>query len=316
MEEIINHLRREFPERPLPDIVYRFFDENGLNTLVDGTLKLTPYLDFNDPFETSPALPDFSKISIEEIRGFFMAKDGFARRIFQENNSEGEYKKLVDQFVHSRAKSFPQHFKEIKEAAILHFTESDGLSCFSEFDDKHLKSPEAILHWSHYAKNHTGIAIGFKVEHPILNAAANQGCFDRVEYFHTRPVCSLKDFEDFSTTNIIKVLRRWSRQKSGAWKHEKEWRLVVQLNSKDVLIRSQGERTLFLYKLWDNSQTPEQIKKDAECIQRVIIGAKASNDLRLSVHRALSRPHLRHVKIFEAKLNDYEYTMDIIPINE
>lgn len=79
--------------------------------------------------------------------------------------------------------------------------------------------PKNLLMWSHYADSHRGICLEFSLSNKIFCAAL------KCEYSSTFPIMTLHDDSDDAA--LLSLLA-----KSDVWSYEKEYRLIVQEESK------------------------------------------------------------------------------------
>lgn len=65
----------EFPAHRPPGRMYRFFGSQAISSLTEGRLKLTPPIEFNDPFEVWAGLSEKS-LTEESVLRSVLAKGG------------------------------------------------------------------------------------------------------------------------------------------------------------------------------------------------------------------------------------------------
>ena len=106
--------------------------------LKDSTLKFTNPMDFNDPFDFHPTVPDvgFNKF-IKRVNG-------------QYSNKRKKYRLGHKELITHRTKLRSEDFRRV-------YTENFSIACFS-------KSPFILPMWAHYADDHQGCVIEFKFE--------------------------------------------------------------------------------------------------------------------------------------------------------
>ena len=98
--------------------------------------------------------------------------------------------------------------------------------------------------------------------------------------------------------------------KSKAWEKEKEWRLVTRLiDFPKIPLRraSDGERIAYFLRLWDRTDPAAGV---AAILRRVIVGCRASDDLKASVRAALHQPQMSQVDLTFARENDCEFRLE------
>ena len=109
--------------------------------------------------------------------------------------------------------------------------------------------PDSIPMWGYYANGHRGMCIEF--HRAARNALGSSA---------TREVHYTSDYPDVSFLDLFKrpgyLSKTVMRTKSRAWKHEKEWRVV--LTNGDILYDLPGEITGVFFGL----STPEEHKRE------------------------------------------------------
>jgi hypothetical protein len=130
-----------------------------------------------------------------------------------------------------------------------------------------------LLMWSHYADHHKGVCVGVR---PSVIARR----FLRVDYVEHVPVMDVWEYVEPSTDIFVKL----SIAKSLRWEYEKEWRTI-------------------------SKKGPQRFPG---CVDRVVIGALASDATRKSVHEAVNASK-QEIRILEAKLSAKEYALVIRP---
>lgn len=173
--------------------LYRYLDfDGGLETLKNGTLKLTPPSEFNDPFEMYPTFA----VDI----GHVFSESRAAGKIPRELSFE-DFKGKTDLRAINRAAQ-EEHRRGMNETL--------GAVCFS-------RKPNSPAMWAYYGQHHTGIVIGFDADHRDFPPQyRNMLC--KVRYEKQRPrvtdLNSPDDLYHFYT-------------KSREWRHEGEIRILM-----------------------------------------------------------------------------------------
>jgi hypothetical protein len=157
------------------------------------------------------------------------------------------------------------------------------------------ESPDDLLMWANYADSHRGLALQFDETHAFFAPRIFEGqelALTKVEYTDKRPVLS------YSTINSPMVYFR----KSPAWAHEREWRLIrplIEAAKVQVLNDQTYPCALFSIPL--------------EAIKGIIIGVSVSHQDRVDLFNLLSTPVLKHIVIFQTRLSDNHYSLEIHP---
>lgn len=226
----------------LPKFLYRYrsISQHSLSEIRSGKIWLSSPLEFNDPFDSyfttsNYALPTKELLKILSSPPRIFTDEDLA--ILQDSANQPEA--LFEMFLKKEAEKTNAEVESIRESYMKAywagrevgfkdildvFRSGIGVACFTEL-------PDNILMWSHYADNHQGICLEYRVSYP-----EPKNDFDRCRdaYFHinTHPVVytdsmadySYKLFSDaeFSIRDMIVA----ACTKSRSWEYEKEWRLI------------------------------------------------------------------------------------------
>ena len=181
------------------------------NLLKTRTIFLSNPSSFNDPWDCKPYY-DFTNLDNPRLMEWFVRV--FARHT--PNISEAKVRDLAEQLGDR-----PFLERKIHEMANI----SDVIErryriyCLTI-------NPISTLMWSHYAKNHTGICLGFRCRNDIFCGSL------RVEYRDTFPLIDITD--DSPETLLLPLLA-----KAATWRYEQEYRLIAQEKAEKI-----GEGTL------------------------------------------------------------------------
>jgi hypothetical protein len=132
-----------------------------------------------------------------------------------------------------------------------------------------------VLMWSHYADHHKGVCVGVRTECLVDKRILKVAYSDRVP---------LLDCWDYIYRNRGMFVDA-SRTKGLHWDYEKEWRTV----------HYSGKR------------------KYPNCVDRVIIGCKATDETRRAVVAAVAESNAR-IEVYQANINPRHYRLDIVPL--
>ena len=205
-------------------ILYKYLDPAGAKALLSNlTFKFSPPNQLNDPFEFMPGgytgdTPEerlrrqMELIYSEKYRLHWNQKTGMSI-------PSEDWKDFVN--------DFPDNEKEILANAVFdaaqernwkpfvdRISTSFGLTCFS-------CKVDSMLMWSHYAKSHQGIAIGFNLKNYSKK-------LHKVKYVEQRikiPLSSTCNDEEEKKAIMLSVMT----SKSTDWRYEEEWRLIDHL---------------------------------------------------------------------------------------
>jgi hypothetical protein len=200
---------------------YLPFSEGSLKTIVDGTMKFTCPLDFNDPLDCSPY---FDRESIENL-----------------HKTRPEYLKEA---AKRRGMTFTQRVSSKRQmiASIRNKVVS------GDFRDDFLRGVGVVslsrnglspLMWSHYAKYHTGFVLEFRIPfvgtHSDVSKVVDRLTPMPVHYTDKRPVITLGVEDD------IELLDKQLLTKSNVWEYEEEERVIDHLRKPAIYPYSRNE---------------------------------------------------------------------------
>lgn len=126
-------------------MLYKYANINDnftLNNLINNQLGFNRIENFNDPFDTTPALV----INVNNIR----------KHILASSNLSDTQKEKVLMLSKSQLNSIA-NMTILEQFRNPTLTADKGITCFSETNDN-------ILMWSHYSNKHEGICLGFDID--------------------------------------------------------------------------------------------------------------------------------------------------------
>lgn len=242
----------------LPDRLYRYrpLTAYSLGELVNGTIWFAKPGSFNDPYDCAITVDERRCVeSIEALRGEAgLSVDGLSA-----SEQEDEFVKWVMAFQNFRAN-------------ILRSNEMLGICSFTTLSG-------SMLMWSHYASNHKGFAMEYRVDEPT---AISLG-LSEVRYETEMPSLLATDFAAGNLKNAADKL--W-QTKALCWDYEKEWRLMV----------SRGNVTHL-------SPFP---------MGSIIFGARMPRSDRMLVRNAVRH---RDIRFKEAKLRQGTFILDVVDVD-
>ena len=279
-------------------LLYKYMSEAGLMRFLKTlTLRFSPALAFNDPFEIRPTIGTEEEHKRESKRRSKVERDGF--------------------FDYDFGWSL-RHFLNTGIGVNV------GILCLSE-------DPCQALMWAHYADCHTGAAVGFEAGHPFFAAtAANDRSHQSlqflkpVKYSKKRSVLSLEFFRKYKSVEIarsgwielLKLQHPLFLTKSPEWKYEKEWRLVRQLMTAPETPDEWSKRIM-------DAKEPQKIRGEqvvsipAKAVKSIILGYASrrqgpddSDGLEEETIAALdSNVDLSHVELWKARLHSRDFSV-------
>jgi hypothetical protein len=238
------------------------------------TIRFSPASVLNDPFEF---LPDTSIIDTQEF--FELLKPHYISEIKAKQpnlNDEEIYEIAQQKFKNNssiRKQEALKEFLDLRPARIL---------CLSKIapDD-----PEALLLWSHYTENHTGMVLEFDDAHTwIQQHAHKQGeshDYKEVQY-HTKR----------AGWNGLAPNDEFLFRKSKCWIYEDEVRLIRFVGDKD----------------FDTSKVDALIKYPPEMLLSVTLGINNVQEKEVCEALATNR-ELSHVILYKSELHPDEYKL-------
>ena len=253
----------------MEDIIYKYmeFREEFFD---NRWLRFTPRLYLNDPFEVRPSFSEHAEY-VHRVNG---------------------YGKTVSSVIEEMERN--QYFV-LKGIAIQDF-DIYGILSLTERND-------SLLMWAHYARDHSGMVIGFDPRHEFFDASK-----------------SSKEYVRSAASEYIGVLKkvRYAKHrkskgaslneyfflKSNDWWTEREVRYVLPISEADEIRENERGETLAFY----------QIPSDA--IVSVIFGIRASK-VNINGVKAKVR-NLKiygHVKLYQSKMCNEKYDLVIQSID-
>jgi hypothetical protein len=273
-----------------PKVLYKYCDARGIDILLHRRLKVTPFNQFNDPFELAPRMrPD---LSVEDAhRG--IADLDFQRKLYEVTVTESGYNGSFEQFqqlvslVHEglAAKLVEEYPDSAARFRLTHaetMSREFGLICLSEV-------PEDILMWSHYTKGHTGLLIGFDTANQFFAESPLQ----QVEYKRERVL--IGHYIDPRDPPISEIVKALIKTKSHDWSYEKEWRQMHFL----ARCLSQPDSTKPDRHIYYKATSPSTVCE-------VITGCRCNV---AGISEILSLPEFRHVKWRRARVHDADFKL-------
>jgi hypothetical protein len=263
-------------------ILHKYTDKNGINILKSLELKCSIPSKFNDPFEIL-AKPDENWDETKYLKYIEKFQD------FVIGNRGENYKKYITKktFIDSVIKDHDSPWERINNIK----TKADDFGrilCFSSAKDT--TDPNQILMWSHYADKHTGLRFHFDSQ--ILDRDNNK--IAKVQYSNFRA--------SFATSNLIDktlsdaMFKDIILTKSEAWHYEEEYRIIEPLkNCTEKII--DGEKMYF-------------VRFDPKSLIRIDLGLFSDSQLKDTIIEELKRNELKHISLFQAKINPDEYKLD------
>lgn len=234
-------------------------DEHIRCLLIDSDFYLSSCIDFNDPFDTTANIIQTG--NLKDLRKRFGEivdkKNPNSNKNLRENDVSRMMKKHADN---------PEAYKEI----FLKHTQAAGIFSLST-------NPRDILMWSHYASNHKGMLLQFKLTNDVdslLHAL-------KMHYSMQYPSLDITKSFEGQFENIM-------MRKSKHWEYENEWRIL----------RIGGARTFQPFK--------------HEVLTSLVFGCKADDIFKKRVVNILNEREslgFSSIRILKAEMHESKYAL-------
>lgn len=282
--------------------------DETVRILRNWTLSFSKPRELNDPYESSP---EHYELSTREFSRHVESRcrDSICRSVFVRTGRRiyrwsSEYRQRL-QFIISCMQSMGPELAKDCANIVQEKVNEYGVFCVSNIPS--VLGLDAALMWTHYAKEHTGIAIALNHRHRVfwsgecppeergkhyyLSGADLDG-FHPVKYAKTRPKIPINI--DRPPESMRALLN-----KSLVWRYEKEWRCIkrVRDGGSTRKVSEDGRRLL--------------LKGDPTLVTDVFIGARASIETKKAVFKALCQPGTEHITVHELRLSQKWYELEI-----
>ncbi len=263
---------------------FKYYNESGLLVLRNLELKVTPPIEFNDPFEFSPVVRTKNPRAHAEQEAQKIISDS---RFFEEHRGHFPQCKNFRDF---------QSFARARRGDVISLMEAEtpnldamlnvlsiisqvvGVICFST-------DPFQPLMWAHYASSHRGLVLEFDEGNPVFKNES----FLKVDYNATRVEYDQND------SNPIAIGRLFAKRKSTHWRYEQEYRQIVELKLTHKNVNGTG--VLYL------------LKFEPALLKSVTLGLRASDNIRNEVLSLVGQPPLEHLKVFQIEMDKNEFAL-------
>lgn len=254
------------------------------------TIRFTTPGDLNDPFECMPAVYDFLNPEMRKSEAIHQHRE-HAKFIYNLIKPNIDFEKFYQYCFASKECEYYNRIKNlslnvVSNKKIISYMFSK-LGIFSASRNNH-----SILMWSHYAKNHTGVALSFDTNDDFFNKAPdNMARFKKVKYRKARP---RRVAEKFIDAEIFFT-------KSEDWKYEQEFRLMLPLLKQEYYVWGPGGKGV--------------CKIPKTTIDSIIFGCMCSNEKIDDWRKQLAgKGGFEHLKFYKAEMDKLEYKLNIVPL--
>lgn len=221
--------------------LYKFFraTEANINNVINQQIWLSEIESFNDPFEGNIEF-DRNRFAAEKIKKHVTGQDKeYIDKILLEYNkteySEGIHRSvevLIQQLTQGTWELFHSKFKICaNELERIRNNIPFLVTCFSCFnknnqDDSDEEMLKNIVMWSHYADNHKGFCVKYKIDEkdPVVKKLF------KVDYTQTERLSMLELKElmnDINSDKSYEILTKRLLHKYYQWEYEQEFRLIT-----------------------------------------------------------------------------------------
>lgn len=274
---------------------YKYLEfEYGSKTLKDLRLRLSNPLVLNDPFEFNPQI-DLNEVTLEEASTFWKS-DGGLEIIYKGKKITQPFAEFKKQFLHNGIEEYISGWMSDRSSVAKKIDYRKGLKsrfhivCGSE-------NPTSILMWSHYAKNHTGLVLGFDQNEFPFPEFHQTGNILPVNYIDDRPTYKHRLIAD--TDYQLSEFRRIASTKYTDWQYEREIRIIVPLGAKTIGRHIKQTEDGFYLVL-----SPKNI-----CT--VILGAMMDQNQKQEIQSVLKDKIFEHAVVKEASLDQGSFSLNI-----
>lgn len=278
-------------------ILYKYCSSRGVDILESLRIKITPPIEFNDPFEFTPQV--VGTISVERVEAM-LTSSAFLSHAYPVHIAAGTFRGSKAQFDDymsqqrtQQAQAFlrgglPFVIKTLRTIHLTNLSKGIGLLCLSEtYTD--------ILMWAHYSGGHTGLVVGLTTDCEPLSIP---GKLWRVTYDAERAKFNLawlpdsKEYKDY--------VHQLVATKSAHWQYEQEWRQFFAL--RNCSMERHDDCALYFLPI------PPPL------IVKVILGCRCSEATEETVRRALAKPQLQHVVLERAVLHENKFELETVKL--
>jgi hypothetical protein len=280
--------------------LYKYLPAARVDVIERAHIRFSPPHAFNDPFDLKPNIEGFDS----PTRWNSQFAEALPKAL------EEQYALLPEPLRNSlplsvfleRAKTaFPQlsadYFRlaqgltpVLRSTIESKFEELVGILSLTENSD-------SLLMWAHYASSQEG----FVIEVDPTSSFFNRRRSENDEFFHLRPVRYHPDRPTLSFSTEDPSFEVFLT-KGLDWKYESEWRMLVPLSGADEVITN-GKVGVHLFRF------PKSM------IKSIIIGARAIDETKVRILRALKDPEYGHVLVQRAVAESAAYRLSFRPLD-
>jgi hypothetical protein len=180
--------------------------QDRFTQLIGGKAYLSSPGQFNDPFDCLPT------VTFPNDLDEFHAKKHLILPPFQKAMPNISSQFIEDLLTEAFTSAPSEEVRNVAVASVRKTASKTGVFCLAE-------CISSVLMWSHYASNHTGIALRFDWRRQLRGGLMP---LLKVRYSDSRPMVMGLTGEDGNENAIADALR----VKADFWKYEQEWRFI------------------------------------------------------------------------------------------
>lgn len=267
----------------VPPVLYKYLDVGGaIHTLERCSVKFSPPNKFNDPFEFMPGgySGDTPEVRLRIVNKILEKNP---ERINDYNAITGFSYSLDDwkTFFSMNTEKRDEIFLKLQNRNWKDFVKltSEKVVCLSLSQCR-----DNLLMWAHYAEMHKGIVIGFKIEF--------FSHLHKVTYSTKRVIIPFSI--TVSQTQQKKIAVAMMTTKSEDWRYEQEWRSILHV-----------KELKYYNGLYLQDFPPE-------AIDSIILGVNIDESLKKEILASILK--FPNCKLYQAKLHQSEFALDIVPL--
>lgn len=278
-------------------ILNKYLDEYGaIKTLEDCSLKFTSPADFNDPFDSYPAVHEgWTEDDFKEFWFNSVWTDHTIDYLIEEGKIKSRDEFLKYSHNLDFIKTHIPDFDPIDEPIKLYKKIIDKeirICCFSMAK---CSLQNQLLMWSHYSDSHKGVRFHFDygfllIGHPLWQAI-------KVDYSDERVKFDSKTYKNEET--VYNSIHETIRRKLKEWEYEQEYRVI----------RRQNECKT---KKDPNKKSIQTLDFDPSALRQIDFGINCLPETENDIIKLLNCPKLKHVKVNKCELNSKEFELKIL----
>ena len=278
-----------------PEKLYKYVEPERIDILENKLIRFTQPSALNDPFELQSLFEElFTEDDLRSLTNpSFDVIEPLLRKEYlmlpDQQRSQMSVEQMIEviranpQLVEMHLKKVEPHIRKtmvdltpgIKKMLSEALQTKAGILSLSE-------SIEQPLLWENYSATHKGFAIELDATHEFFNRRGSESD----ELFHLREVkyanrsTQGRALSDLDDEDVLVT-------KESSWSYEKEWRMLLPLESADKVLDS-GDDEIYLYAI------------PASAISGIVLGASASPQLHQEVMNLLQLDEFNHIKLTKA----------------